>query len=60
MLPKTITFADMCARLNRSQLYVRGLQKRFALPVPEGATYNAPYVSFLETVIQLRVLGISE
>ncbi|MFZ4398021.1 MAG: hypothetical protein ACOYOU_20605 [Kiritimatiellia bacterium] len=30
----THTFATLCARLNRSPLYVRGLQRRFGLPIP--------------------------
>ena len=33
-MPTTHTFANLCARLNRSPVYVRGLQRRFALPIP--------------------------
>ena len=60
MLTKSMTFAELCARLNRSPVYVRGLQRRFALPILEGSPYSAAYVAFLEGVIHLRVLGIPE
>jgi hypothetical protein len=36
-MPATHTFATLCARLNRSPLYVRGLQRRFGLPIPAAA-----------------------
>ncbi len=60
MLTKSMTFAEVCSRLNRSPVYVRGLQRRFALPILEGAAYSASYVAFLEGIIHLRVLGIQE
>ena len=33
-MPATHTFANLCARLNRAPVYVRGLQRRFGLPIP--------------------------
>ena len=54
------TFADLAHALNRSPVYLRGLQTRFALPVLEGAAYSAAYVAFLRAVIYLRTFGISE
>lgn len=60
MLARSIPFGDVCSRLNRPQVYVRGLQKRLNLPVLENSSYPAPYVSFLEIVTHLRVLGVSE
>ena len=54
------TFADLTHALNRSPVYLRGLQTRFALPVLEGASYSAAYVGFLRAVIYLRTFGISE
>ena len=47
-------------KLNRSTVYLSGLQKRFELPVFEGATYPAAYLEFFRTVIYLRTFGISE
>jgi hypothetical protein len=37
-MPATHTFANLCARQNRSPLYVRGLQRRYGLPIPAGST----------------------
>jgi hypothetical protein len=33
-MPVTHTFATLCGRLNRAPVYVRGLQRRFGLPIP--------------------------
>lgn len=33
-MPTTHTYAALCARLNRAPVYVRGLQRRFGLPIP--------------------------
>lgn len=54
------TFADLARELNRSPVYLRGLQTRFALPVLEGAAYPAAYLAFLRTVVFLRTFGVSE
>lgn len=54
------TFAELAHALNRSPVYLRGLQTRFALPVLEGAAYSAAYVAFLRTVVHLRTFGVSE
>jgi len=54
------TFADLAHALNRSPVYLRGLQTRFALPVLEGAAYPAAYVAFLRTVVHLRTFSVSE
>ena len=59
-MPTPQTIATLCARLNRAPIYVRGLQRRFGLPIREGVTYTESYISFLEKIIHLRVLGISE
>ena len=117
-MPTHHTFANLCAHLNRAPVYVRGLQRRFGLPIPadsptsgrppnrptvqpatvpppdrptvrlptdptpsapsasprenspnqeprtkneeRGVSYIGPYLSFLETLIHLRVLGIPE
>jgi hypothetical protein len=50
----------MVKELNRSTVYLSGLQKRFALPVFEAAAYSNPYVAFLRNVIALRTLNIAE
>ena len=54
------TFADLAKALNRATVYVSGLQSRFALPVFDGAAYSAAYLAFLQTVVHLRTLSISE
>lgn len=54
------TFADLARELNRSPVYLRGLQTRFAIPVLEGVAYPAAYLAFLRTVIFLRTFGVSE
>jgi hypothetical protein len=54
------TLADMVEALNRSTVYLSGLQKRFELPVFEGAPYPDAYREFLRTVIYLRTFGVSE
>jgi hypothetical protein len=54
------TFADLAKVLNRSTVYLSGLQSRFELPVMSGAAYSEAYLSFLRVVIHLRTLGISE
>jgi hypothetical protein len=54
------TLADMAGKLNRSTVYLSGLQKRFELPALEGATYTDAHLEFFRTVIYLRTFGISE
>ena len=60
MSTNPIPFAEVCTRLHRAPVYVRGLQRRFALPLLDGASYTAAYVAFLETIIHLRILGVPE
>ena len=40
------TLADMAGKVNRSTVYLSGLQKRFELPAFEGATYPDAYLEF--------------
>lgn len=54
------TFGDMAAALNRSTVYLSGLQKRFELPAFEGAAYSPAYLAYLRGVIHLRTFDISE
>ena len=54
------SLADMVAKLNRSTVYLSGLQKRFELPVFEGANYPDAYLEFFRTVVYLRTFGVSE
>ena len=54
------TLADMAEKLNRSTVYLSGLQKRFELPAFEGATHSDAYLEFFRTVVYLRTMGISE
>ena len=54
------TLGDMAKALNRSPVYLSGLQARFELPVWEGAAYSDAYLAFFRTVVYLRALFISE
>lgn len=51
---------EMAKALNRSLVYLSSLQKRFELPVLEGATYSNAYAAFLRGAIALRAFEISE
>lgn len=54
------TFADLAKALNRSTVYVSGLQSRFELPAFDGAGYTDAYLVFLQTLVHLRTLSITE
>ena len=54
------TLGDMAKALNRSPVYLHGLQTRFELPACEGAGYSNAYLDFLRAVIFLRMLNVSE
>ena len=54
------SLADTAAALNRSTVYLSGLQKRFELPTLEGAAYSNAYLEFLRALVTLRTLCISE
>ncbi len=54
------TFGDMARELNRSTVYLSGLQKRFELPAFEGAAYSPAYMAFLRGVIHLRTFDIAK
>jgi hypothetical protein len=49
---------NLAERLGRPMVWVRGVQKRFGLPVLES--YSEGYESFLRKIVHLRVLGVSE
>lgn len=54
------TFGDLAKALNRSPVYLAGLQKRFDLPGFEGAAYSDAYLAFLRGITVLRTFNISE
>ncbi len=54
------SLADMAEKFSRPTVYLSGLQKRFELPVLEGANYTDSYLEFLRTVVYLRTFGVSE
>ncbi|MEI7900018.1 MAG: hypothetical protein WCK89_07180 [bacterium] len=54
------TLANLANAFNRPAVYLQGLQKRFELPVLKGAAYSESYLLFLQTVITLRTLNVSE
>ena len=47
METKLLTLKELAASLNRSTVYLTGLQKRFELPALGGAAYSPAYVAFL-------------
>lgn len=49
---------NLAERLGRRMVWVRGVQKRFGLPVLES--YPEGYESFLRKILHLRVLGLTE
>ena len=55
-----MTLGDMAKALNRPAVYLTSLQKRFELPVLEGAAYSAAYFALLRKIVHLELLGISE
>jgi hypothetical protein len=52
------TMSVIAERLARPVVWVRGIQKRFGLPVLEH--YPEGYEEFLRKILHLRVLGVSE
>src|ERR1035437_10599621 len=54
------TLGDMAKLLNRSPVYLAGLQKRFELPALDGAGYSDSYLAFLRTIVFLRLFNVSE
>jgi len=53
-------FSDMAKDLNRSPVYLSGLQARLQLPAFVGPRYSDAYLAFLRTIVSLRTLNISE
>lgn len=54
------TFVHLAKALNRSTVYLSGLQARFELPMFDRAGYSESYLAFLQTVVHLRTLSITE
>ncbi len=54
------TFADLAKALNRSTVYLSGLQSRFELPTFDRPGYSEAYLAFLQKVVHLRTLSITE
>lgn len=54
------TFGDIVKSLNRSPVYISGLQKRFDLPAFEGPVYSPSYLAFLRGIVALRTFDIAE
>lgn len=54
------TLGEMATALNRSPVYLAGLQKRFELPVFTGVAYSPAYLAFLRSLIALRTLDLPE
>ena len=54
------SLGDMAKVLNRSNLYLHGLQKSFSLPVFEGTGYSDAYLAFLRKVTFLRMFHLTD
>ncbi len=54
------TLAQIAKTLNRSLVYVSGLQARFELPVFKGSGYSKSYLVLLQRIVYLRSLAIAE
>ena len=54
------SLGDIARILNRSAVYISGLQARFELPVPASGEYSEAYVEFLRNVVALRIFNVSE
>ena len=52
------TLGDMAKALNRSAVVLSSLQKSYELPTFTGAAYSDAYLSFLRSVVFLRMLDI--
>jgi hypothetical protein len=50
----------MAKALNRSPVYLTGIQKRFELPAFDGEAYPPAYRAFLRGIIALRTFDIAE
>ena len=57
---KKCALADMAKIMNRSTIYLRGLQTRFELPVRKGAAYTEQNVTSLRVVLHFRTLVIRD
>jgi len=53
------TLGEMAKALNRPAVFLTSLQKSYELPVFAGAAFPDAYLSFLRTVVFLRMLGTS-
>ena len=54
------TFANLAKALNRSTVSLACLLSRFELPTFRDAGYSDAYFAFLQTVVHLRTLSITE
>ena len=54
------SLGDIAKSLNRSPVYLHGLQARFELPVFKGTGYSDAYLACLRTIVFLRMLNVSE
>jgi len=57
---KMHSLAELAKAINRPTIYISGLQSRFDLPAFRGAAYPDCYLAFLQTIVYLRTLSISE
>ena len=54
------TFADLTKALHRSTMCISRVQSRFELPTFDGPGYSEAFLAFLQTLVHLRTLSITE
>jgi hypothetical protein len=59
-MPVKMTLGEIAKALNRPIVYLMGLQRRFELPVLDGAAYSGAYFALFRKIVQLRVLSVPE
>ncbi len=60
MSATSLTFAQLAEALHRPAVVITSLQHRFELPTLAVTGYSKAYVAFLQTLLSLRALAISE
>ncbi len=60
MSAPALTLAELAQALNRPVVAITSLQHRFELPSLSSQGYSKAYLAFLQTLVSLRALAISE
>lgn len=58
MSERRMDFAALCKRLGKSAPYIRTLQVRLTLPIPDDGRYSESYEKFMRGLVSLRTLSV--